>query len=199
MESSALTLNQWVEHHKAILDLIFGSAGIIAAIITLLYNTTRRNSLDKKRYALDIMKGWNENTTTTTSKLRHKYRDKYNKCQKIDLDDITNYVNESDENADNVIRLLNYFEFIATSCRHKAVNRKMINAGFSVTMFRYTVLLIEYLLNQKEKTNRNPWKPLTEYIISLVNKNKIKCNKECKLCPKKTDSIFVKNLITLNS
>ncbi len=201
---------------KTILEFIKANnileiAALVASVAGLIWAIYSKTKLDRKRIAIDMIKGWNRNTAKDSDIIRKAFREKYETCEKIETNDVEKILNINKHGSINgdeektrklktaISQLFNYFEFIASAYRNKAADRKIILDSFSGTMFRYYIILENYLLIEFENAKRNHWKPYTFFIKELIDRGDIDCNNcKDKRCLNKDRKTLLKNLSKIN-
>ncbi len=171
--------------------------GLVLSLISLALSIYYKFNLDKKHYALEMIREWNQQTAKDKIIIEKVVPGLYEKCSlrllKEKLDKIYNaatlkkeYLEDSESVEDylsakeSMIRLLNYFEFISSAYLNNAVDKKIIQNSFSGTMVRYYCVLNDYIRLEYDKTNRNPWLPYVEFVKIIVHpKNKYPLLQKC--------------------
>jgi hypothetical protein len=162
--------------------------GLILTLIGLVLSIYYKFNLDKKHYALEMIREWNQQTAKDKIILEKAVPGIYEICSerllKDKLSKIHNAASLKKEELkegekiedylaakESTIRLLNYFEFVSSSYLNGAADKKIIQESFSGTMVRYYCVLNDYIKNEVDKTGRNPWSPYTKYVKSVVAPN----------------------------
>jgi hypothetical protein len=171
--------------------------GLFVSLISLAFSIYKKFNLDKKHYALEMIREWNHQTAEDKIIIEKAVPGLYEKCSlrflKERLGKIYNASSLKKEELDegekiedylkvkeSIIRLLNYFEFISSAYLNKAVDKKIIQNSFSGTMVRYYCVLNDYIRLEYEKTGRNPWLPYVKFIKMIANpKNKFPLLDKC--------------------
>ncbi len=192
---------------------IIGAAGIIVSIYALYRSIIERTKLDRQKFAVDMIKEWNNNTSECTSVIRNYYPQKYDNCDAIDEIEVDKILNPKMENPDEkaeyleikkaIYKLLNYFEYVSAAYNKRTVDQEIIRNSFSITMLRYYIVLRNLMIIEFLNSKRNHWKPFTRHLVSLINQKDVLlcsgCDKNnCFLKSKEKDA-KVRLLNLLNS
>jgi len=181
-------------------EVIIASIGIILSILGLMWSVFQRTSLDRKKYAIDMIKDWNEFISQYTNLIRSNYTGHYNNCKSIKIDEIDKILTSSHSNPETqkkykeiktaIYRLLNYFEYVSAAYNKKSVDQFIIRNSFSAAMLRFFIILKFFLIREFLNSGRNHWKPFTSHLEKIIkDKSTILCpwckEKECIINPKK--------------
>jgi len=159
--------------------------GLIFSLVGLVLSIYYKFSLDKKHYALEMIREWNHQTAKDKIIVEKVVPGLYVKCSErllgeklskiyaaasLKEEELTDGEKKEDylSAKESIVRLLNYFEFVSSAYLNKAVNKKIIRKSFSGTMLRYYCILNDYIKMEFDKTQRNPWQPYTEFVTKIV-------------------------------
>jgi hypothetical protein len=181
----------------------------------LIWSIVQRTRLDKQKYAIDMIKEWNSNTSSDTSLIRSHFPGNYDKCEPISMVEVRKIIDislcanleEKQKYTDiknAIYRLFNYFEYVSAAYNRGTVDKKKIKDSFSLTMLRYFTVLRNFFMLEFLTSKRNHWTPYTKHLedLTMKKRSKIKCsdcdNEYC-LVGEKGHKIEKKLLYYLNS
>jgi len=165
--------------------------GLFVTAAGLVMGIYARLGLDKRQFALQMLSEWNRQTAGDRMKIEKAFPGLYERCIPLSdaeatalangrwVPDPQRMVHASDSmSADGhdvreaVIRLLNYFEFVAAAVRQGAANSKIIRESFAGTMTRFYCLLGAFIEAERRLTSRNPWAPYSRFVYEAVRARK---------------------------
>jgi hypothetical protein len=164
----------WIDYAQvilAILGFLFG----LYQLYRVAKEAKKRNLNEKRKYATDMIREWNTNSTDNSDTILKTFPGWLEKCEPITIAELKLKM-DSDPKIELAIRkLLNYFEFVATAHEYCA-DRTIINESFALTMIRYCRILQNYLVYSTIQIKRNHWIPFTKYVVNNLSNEIINCN-----------------------
>lgn len=167
--------------------------GVLASIAGLFYlffqiskvatETERRRRQESNKYAVNMIKEWNDFSLENTRILLKEFKGYYKECKTVAPTLIKESINKKPEIEVSIIKLFNYFEYVS-SAYNSCADKNIIVNSFAVTMARYYKMLEGYLLNEILNTRRNAWRPFTMFLKEIIeneriSKEGVKCNSCC--------------------
>ncbi len=156
--------------------LAFGSIGTLIAA-GLVYRTLKSNhDWQRREYALNILRGWNEHTSKHWQAIESVYphlRDidrtggKVTELTKHQAKDI--YTCEPDDKdcwdlRYHIVELLNHLEYVAMSYNHKVADQKIVKECLRDAMIKYYHILKNMVDVVEICEGYLPWIPYTELV-----------------------------------